>query len=55
MAKIDPKSVALAGIKNGNINNSKYEDSVFPKDVFKDSNRFGGRYVTDKKYNPDFS
>ena len=47
--------MVLAGIKSKNINNSKYEDNIFPKDVFQDEDRFAPRYDPDKKYNPDFS
>lgn len=39
--------------------NSKYEDDIFPKDVFRDSDRFAPRYMPEKKkidkYQPDFS
>ena len=56
MAKIDPNQMPKAGIGRGNIK-SKYEDNIFPKDVFNDEDRFAGRYVAEKKskYNPDFS
>jgi hypothetical protein len=56
MASLDPKQMEDAGVLCGNPNAKlKFESMIFPKDVFKDEERFAARYMPERKALPDFS